>query len=292
MASPGERRPLDFRFARRGPAAEIDAALGHVCCETMADRALLIGINTYPRKPLSGAVNDVLRVKRALETLFPSSDLAITLLLNGDATRWAILEGLKKLVDGVSAGDRLLFYFSGHGMQLDTWDPAAEADGKDEAICPVDIDLATGGNAIRDRELRPLLEKVPAGVSFAFVADSCSSRDLAKSVGATIDKSLAPPPGLRPGRVVRPLSRAAREVHVGMISACSSNGLALEADFDGHRGGALTQALLSVLHHGGKDLPLSEIVSRAAGLLVAWGYSQSPSLEGDEMIKSRPLWAL
>lgn len=48
------------------------------------------------------------------------------------ATTRAILDGLAWLVDGVQAGDRLFFHYSGHGAKLATLDPSGEPDGFDK----------------------------------------------------------------------------------------------------------------------------------------------------------------
>lgn len=112
-------------------------------------------------------------------------------------------------MSGATAGDRLFFFYSEFGMQLNTMDIVVDPDGKDETICPFDIDLDTGANAIRDKELHRIFSSVPAGVSFAWISDSCCSADLTKSFGSgRITKSLPSPPGT--GRDAAPEGGPAR----------------------------------------------------------------------------------
>ena len=260
----------------------------------MSDRALLVGIDHYKGKPLRGAVNDALRMHAALGRLFPAADIDVSIRPNDSATREGILERLRWLVSGATAGDRLFFFYSGHGMQQNTMDIVVDPDGKDETICPFDIDLDTGANAIRDKELHRIFSSVPAGVSFAWVSDSCCSADLTRSLGSDwTTKSLPPPPDTRPGAFARGLTRSAQEVHVALISACASDATADEGDFEQGRSGALTQALLEVLAEADAlAVPLSEVVSRAAARLAARGLTQVPQIEGDPAITGRPLWTL
>ncbi len=260
----------------------------------MANKALLIGIDRYPEKPLQGAVNDVLRMKALLDKLFPSLPFEVSVRPNDACTRAGILERLGWLVDGVRPGDRLLFHFSGHGMQVRTADPSVESDGLDEVICPYDIDLQTGANAIRDKELNHIFAAVPAGVSAVWFSDSCHSAHLTRSVPENrITRSLPSPPGTANGPLVGGLARSVRDLHVAMISACASSASAEEGSFGAFHSGALTQALIEVLGRpGGAALSLSKVVVEARAALDKHKYVQVPQIEGDSAITSKPLWVL
>ncbi len=69
------------------------------------------------------------------------------------------------MVEKCADGDEIFFHFSGHGTQVPTSDPA-EADGKDEAICPCDM------NVITDNDLRAIFSPLKAKpkVKLTFVA--------------------------------------------------------------------------------------------------------------------------
>ncbi|EDQ84855.1 uncharacterized protein MONBRDRAFT_29825 [Monosiga brevicollis MX1] len=151
----------------------------------MAKKALLVGCN-YPgtQAQLNGCVNDVwsmhtiltdLKVKVALSPGalgFSKSD--ITVMIDTDSrdaspTGRNIKAGLNELVRSSKAGDYLVFHFSGHGTQIPAEGDTNEADGKDEAICPTDL------NIIIDDDLREIVEQLPSGANLTVVTDCCHS---------------------------------------------------------------------------------------------------------------------
>jgi uncharacterized caspase-like protein len=78
--------------------------------------ALLVGINRYrdPRiRPLEYATADARLVKEYLA--FECHDAQIERLTDAEATRAAITTAVEALIAKVRLGDRLLFYFAGHG---------------------------------------------------------------------------------------------------------------------------------------------------------------------------------
>jgi metacaspase-1 len=103
----------------------------------------------------------------------------IRLLTDDKATRKAILAGLQWLVDGSHAGDKVLFYFSGHGAQQPDTN-GDEDDRLDETLCPVDAS-ATRANMVVDDEINDYLQKL-AGRKVLVVIDSCHSGTITKSV--------------------------------------------------------------------------------------------------------------
>eukprot|EP00051_Salpingoeca_urceolata_P025125 m.446114 g.446114 ORF g.446114 m.446114 type:complete len:394 (+) comp20307_c4_seq3:1732-2913(+) len=142
-------------------------------------KALLVGCN-YPgtNAALRGCVNDVFSMKKLLvqHKGFPESN--ITLMIDTDSryerpTGAAVKRALNQLIASSNAGDILFFHFSGHGTQVpaDASD-TEELDGKDEAICPTDL------NIIVDDDLRDIVEKLPADVELTFIADCCHSGGL------------------------------------------------------------------------------------------------------------------
>ena len=144
------------------------------------NRALLVGINAYPSQPLRGCVNDVVDMARLITSKpFGFKKKGVRLLTDARATRDAIWDLLGWLTAGLRAGDRVLFHYSGHGVQLPTRNPAGEVDKLDEAICPVDFDW-TDATTIRDKEFARIFSAVPPGVEFVWISDSCHSQDLTR----------------------------------------------------------------------------------------------------------------
>ena len=82
------------------------------------NRALLVGINSYPTAPLQGCVDDVQDMAGFLVESCGFLDSDIRLLVDARATTDAIRERLTWLVSGVRPGDRVLFHYSGHGTVL------------------------------------------------------------------------------------------------------------------------------------------------------------------------------
>ncbi|NDZ61896.1 protein kinase [Streptomyces anulatus] len=83
------------------------------------NKAVVVGIDTYPHAPLSGCVNDAKDVASCLS--LEQYDFDSLTLLNGRATRPNILKEISRIAYGEEyhgKGSILLFYFAGHGQVL------------------------------------------------------------------------------------------------------------------------------------------------------------------------------
>jgi len=91
--------------------------------------ALLVGINTAPgASPLEGAVTDALNVKQALLAYgFPAGN--ITTLLDSQASRDAILQGLDDLARRTPASGIAVVVFAAHSRRHDGVDQLLAGDG-------------------------------------------------------------------------------------------------------------------------------------------------------------------
>ena len=158
---------------------------------TGARTALCIGIDAYPDpQTLYGCVND----SRQWGELFGALGYTVTSLHNEAATRDAITKTLAKSVKALRAGDIFLLQFAGHGTQFPD-DSGDEPDGKDEALCPVD--MMTAG-FIRDDEIRVIMNRIPDGARVIAFIDCCHSSSMARAAGASTI-----PPGSR-ARAITP----------------------------------------------------------------------------------------
>ena len=84
------------------------------------------------------------------------------------------MRALRWLVDGAAAGDSLVFHFSGHGVQkLDN--NGDEADGYDEALCPLDFEDPRGGVILDDEINATIVRPLGRGVKLHAVVDTCHS---------------------------------------------------------------------------------------------------------------------
>jgi hypothetical protein len=151
-------------------------------------RALLVGLNTAPSYtscPLQGCVNDVLG--KGLAPLGVAEELVtwygfgaardLRAVTNAAATRAAVINGWDWLGDGAAAGDELLYYFSGHGVQLATVDATGEVDGLDEAQCCADFE-GGGAGAIRDDDVATWVATLRPGVHVTIVSDACHALNM------------------------------------------------------------------------------------------------------------------
>lgn len=128
--------------------------------------AIVIGINHYRHgiEPLNNAVNDAEAIATLLET---EHQYKVLLFLDRDAS----LENLRHLIevtlpDLVAADDRVLFYFAGHGIALNSdADPAGY-------LIPCDADKGETGTYLPMTTLQIALEALPCR-HFLGILDCC-----------------------------------------------------------------------------------------------------------------------
>lgn len=139
------------------------------------NRALLVGISDYshPRLNLKGPLNDVQLMKQvALSIGFKENQILI--LTNKNATRAKLLDAFRNwLLSGVNRGDKVLFYYSGHGTQVPD-QSGDEDDGCDEALVPADA-VSVGPSAfIPDDSIQIYLNQIKAD-DILVILDCCYS---------------------------------------------------------------------------------------------------------------------
>jgi hypothetical protein len=140
--------------------------------------AVLVGIATYPRAlsaNLDGPAQDVRDVRDLLVNRYGFKPENVLVLMNRDGNRREILEAAQRHLGQAGPGGVAVFYYSGHGTQLDgnygQQDP--EPDGKDEAIV-VWGQGEDGGSLILDDELGAISDRLRAGRAL-FILDACHS---------------------------------------------------------------------------------------------------------------------
>ncbi len=115
------------------------------------DRALLIGIDEYKYvSPLRGSKEDVINMQRFIQKVWGFKNSEIKVLVDSKATKNAILKAIENwLIKGTGAGDRVFFFYSGHGYYV--WDKSGdEDDGYDETIVSVDSNLNSSSMILDD----------------------------------------------------------------------------------------------------------------------------------------------
>jgi hypothetical protein len=260
-----------------------------------ARRALCIGIDAYPgANALNGCVNDAQNWAMVLGSL----GFSVKKLLNQQATHRAILDAMRGLITSAKAGDVIAIQFSGHGTRVQDYD-GDEADGKDEALVPIDF---SGGRFLIDDEIRAIMSMIPSGVNVTCFMDCCHSGTNTRLFGPTPQ---ALPAGFRarhlpvtdelasahakfrasmPTAPVAPRSEATmREVN---FAACLPTEQALESDGAGH----FTTHAIKVIRGGIEGTTHEQF---QAALMKAFGPSprQHPMPDGGEGYEARLLLA-
>ncbi len=142
-------------------------------------KALLAGCNQYRGNQLQGCINDIILIQQWLhQNGWKSSE--ITMLLDKDMTAAKLKTALKKLLTGNKPGDTIIFWYSGHGAQIASPDPA-ESDGLNETLCPVNFSFSKPTTWITDKFLRDILPQ-PKGVNLLMGLDSCFSGGMDKKL--------------------------------------------------------------------------------------------------------------
>ncbi|MEO1091717.1 MAG: caspase family protein [Pseudomonadota bacterium] len=142
-----------------------------------ANRALVIGINDYPNLEdgaLRSPAADATKFRSFLVEQGWFEEDEISLLLNGDATGAAIRQAIaERLIAETAPGDRVLFYFSGHGTRIEDRD-GDEPDGYDEVLIATDAADGLPDGLLVDDELRELFDRLEER-DVMVVVDACHS---------------------------------------------------------------------------------------------------------------------
>ena len=245
----------------------------------MQNRAVLIAINQYPGAPLEGCINDQINVGNLLRD-HGYLDQEIRRLRDRDCTTQNILDVLGWLVSGPEPV-RALFHFSGHGTLVNDIDNY-------DALCPVDFDWSME-HMITDRQLVPLLGRMPKGSIFGWISDSCHSGSLAQVerglVGHNHPRSYPIPTHTPKTRMLsRGPSRSITNgiLDCGFISGCRSDQTSSDTRIDGQPCGAatyyITKAIRAYPMH-----PITMITREANDMLRQAGYSQQPCCCGTQI---------
>jgi metacaspase-1 len=266
----------------------------------MSKRALLVGINKYqnPDDDLRGCVNDVEQWRGVLIDLFGFAGDRIAVLTDRQATKAAMQHGLESLVTTARRGDVVLVHYSGHGTNVPD-KSGDEADFRDEAICPTDVDW---DDPLLDDWLRALFDRIAPGVNLTIVMDCCNSGSATRAPMVLdsrepISRYLPCPRDVVPavsGRALtgslrgarRALSRGGGPANVKdvnlpeiLFTGCRDDQESADAFIADNYHGALTHSLVHAIRQAGGALTYRELHERAAAIL-SLEYSQDPQLEG------------
>jgi hypothetical protein len=147
--------------------------------------ALLVGINKYkkPGSNLKGCINDV----KLMKTLCKKNGYKTTVLKNRHATQKNIIKKLTKIINKTKAGDRIMYYHSGHGAQVPDFDKN-EIDGLDECLVTYDHNW---NDAFTDDKLASCLKNLHKEAFLSLLIDTCHSGTITDTTGIkTLSKNI------------------------------------------------------------------------------------------------------
>ena len=272
--------------------------------------ALLVGLNTYDassRVPaLRGCQNDVQAWQAYLEARADGYRLQVKSLVNEQATRSAVIEGLRQHLGQAGEGDTAFFFYAGHGSQ--EMAPEAfwpvEPDRLNETL--VCYDSRTDGQwDLADKELAKLVAEVSAkGAHTTIVLDCCHSGsgtrgegDAAVSVrraptdrrSRPMESYLVSPAEVEPPRpvtrgLVGPTTgwRLPQGRHV-LMAACRDIEEAKEYVADGEARGTFSYFLLETLQKANGALSYRDLFKRTHALVRRKVTAQTPQLEAPHL---------
>jgi hypothetical protein len=253
----------------------------------MNNKALLVGINAYPNpnNNLRGCINDIVDMEYFITTknkVYAKEN--IKTLTDSRATKKGILDQLNWLLLGASAGDQILFHYSGHGAQLPSKGNIFEKDGLDEIICPYDFnDADATQTAISDKEFAKIFATIPKGVHFVWISDSCHSEDLSRKQHVTLDtrfRRFNHEPQQVTTTQAASLSAEPISLNGALLSGCASHQLSADAYINNRFNGAFTHYLIKNLSQYGQDASMQDIVKYVNIDLMENDYDQNPQSEG------------
>lgn len=263
----------------------------------MAKLALCIGINNYPGTgmDLSGCVNDakdwgVALSKRGFE---------VKTLLDAKATLKGMREAMESVIAQAGSGDLVVLQYSGHGSYVPD-DDGDEADGRDECLCPHDIE--TNGPIVDD-DLFDIFSAAQRGVRIVMISDSCHSGSISKfqplaalpiKRGLPLRKVRFMPPStflsrrnllkLGFGQQIRSSGPPGRHAAL-TLAGCQDYEFSYDADFQGRPNGAFTFAALQSLAGLTARSTYGDWYKRIRKLLPSQQYPQTPNLYGSRTMK-------
>jgi len=211
----------------------------------------------------------------------------IRTLTDSMATKKESITALNWLLLGASAGDQILFHYSGHGAQLPSHSPDFEKVGLDEIICPYDFsDADATKTAISDKEFAKIFAKIPQGVHFVWISDSCHSEDLSRKHEIVTDTRFrrfnhndSTPQAIAIAPIAS-LGNAHSPLHGALLSGCASHQLSADAYINNRFNGAFTHYLIKNLSLYGQDASMQDIVKYVNIDLMENDYDQNPQSEG------------
>lgn len=166
-------------------------------CSAQTSRALLVGIQDYPKNSGWSQIHAHNDLQIVSATMRAAGVRDLRILRDAQATHAAIVSSMKQLSRDVKEGDRVLVFFSCHGQWITDTNADEKAinprDGYDESLIPYDAQISynwrgrgyKGQNHLVDDELNLLLDgicqRLGSKGQLLVLYDACQSGDLDRS---------------------------------------------------------------------------------------------------------------
>ena len=254
---------------------------------TVTRRALLIGAQTYG---LRGTHNDV----ESIDAVLADLGFERRVLIDDNATREGILDGLDALIHDTDAGDPVLLYYSGHGGRIaNPRHSLARPHEPRHYTCIVPVDHTRDDfRGIFQSELSCKLAELALRTSnITAVFDCCHAAAMVRG-GEFVSKSIPIPwrddvEAHREWLIAQGYDLSSRATYVERspqavcILACASDQLAFEVcREDGRVGSLLTSALADVLEEASEAATWQAIGGLVGARVVAGHAGQVPEVHG------------
>lgn len=232
--------------------------------------AVLIGIN-YIGTPnqLNGCINDTVVMSNILKTSHGYSGSNISFMTDNTfvkPTRANILNAFTNLLKNSISGDRLFFFYSGHGTQKANNANLNPNDKIDECIYPLDK------NIITDVTFKQIIDaNMKQGVNLTAVFDSCFSGTIMNLKYNYLDSD-------NNGSLTVDTYAAETVGQVISISGCKDDQTSEDAYINGAYDGALTWALQTTLSSApaGSSLSWAQLMTGMRTILTSNTFTQLP----------------
>ena len=256
--------------------------------------ALLVGIDRYHAAEipdLAGCRNDIAAALALLQSrCSPGATLHPRVLLDGAASRAALIDGFRSHLGQAGPGDTALFWFSGHGSEgaAPDWAWFEEPSGRIQTLVCADSRVG-GAPDLYDKELSILLDELTRrGCHVVAVLDCCYSggatRELHRQEPAALGRAVldpAPPPArksLLAGFGTKEIAAGTRAPdHVGLLASRAFE-TAQEHRLGGRRHGLFSWSLLRALGRLGPTATYRELLTAAQTEVEQRALRQVPQL--------------
>ena len=142
---------------------------------------LHVGIDDYKYVPkLEGAVADA----QVFADIFKAEGADVAVLTDDDATLENIVTRFQEMARLAKPGDTIVFTYAGHGAQWPEQFRGEEEDGYDEFFALANFSNRGAGvrEMLLDNQVAELFQKVDEKVTILFIADSCHSGTMTRSL--------------------------------------------------------------------------------------------------------------